>query len=280
MPFTDLTDAQRRFLSSHTKSGKALAQSAQLTKPDPLEAERTKWLATAGKLMDQIKAAPPALDTTKLINALEKTERIFEADFESGKANKALKTILAAFTKAMAATAGNTVDTGVRLKAAQSEFAALQKLAFPEKKPISAKISDLFERAQSEINKGEFGDAERLIDAADATMAAARIGVDAKAAKDLKPADLKVLMKTKDGRAQLDAIVDNLTDDVPPNVMMSILEARFSIDRRLFTNTSDRESSMLDKAKHGAMLDTDSPKLKKFYKKLMDKKSAEEKQAK
>ena len=280
MPFSTLTAAQRNFLSAHTKAGKALAQAAQAAPDDPYKAEREAWLGKVSGLKAQIKAAPPALDTAKLTAALEKSERIFVADFDPKKAEIALKTIQSAFAKASASVAGETKNTGARLAKAKTEFAALLKLAFPEKKVVGAKINDLLTRAKHEIDTGEFDAAERLIDEAKATMAGARVGVDAKAAKDLKPADLKVLMKTKDGQAQLDAIVDNLTDDVPPNVMMSILEARFSIDRRLFTNTSDRENSMLDKAKHGAMLDTDSPKLKKFYKKLMDKREAEENQAK
>ena len=277
MPFSNLTAAQRNFLSAHTKAGKVLAQAAQAAPVDPFEAERTAWLRKVASLKAQIAAAPPALDTTKLIMALEKSERIFTVDFDPKKAETALKTIQAAFAKSSASVAGETKDTGAKLTKTKAEFAALLKLAFPEKKVVGAKINDLLTRAKGEIDTGEFDAAERLIDEAEAAIAGARVGVDAKAAKDLKPADLKVLMKTKDGQAQLDAIVDNLTDDVPPNVMMSILEARFSLDRRLFQNTYDRENSMLDKAKHGAMLDTDSPKLRKFYKKLMDKQKAEEK---
>lgn len=278
MPFNDLSDTQRKFLAAYTKAGKTLSVAVS-TPVDPAKAERTEWLDKVNALRTQIKAAPPSLDTSKLITALDKAQRIFEADFKAPPAAKALTTIKNAFAKASATTSLDTATLSEKLDEARSTFANVMKLAFPDKKTVGAKIQAVIDNAQARIDTGEFSTALRLIDTAQTLVAGARVGIDANAAKDLKPADLEVLMKTKDGRAQLDSIVDNLTDDVPPNVMMSILEARFSLGRKLFQNTSDREGSMLDKAKHGAMLETDSPKLKKLYKKLMDRQAAKDNQA-
>ncbi len=275
MPFNDLSKQQQKFLKDHFVSGQAIAAKAASPSPTPNDAQREIWLAQVDAFRDRIETAPDAFDVSKIKAALTKTERTYAKKFDTKPAEKALSTIEAAFAKGLNEVGGETAISVKRLEGLKDEFKSLQKLKFPEKKRKSADILDDMKNAAAKIKEGEFQLADRAMDQAEADMASARLGLDAKAAKDLKPADLKVLLKTQEGRAKLDAIVNNLNDDVPPKVMMNILEARFGAGVRIVQDATDRDSGMMDKAKHGAMLDTDSPKLKKYYKKLIDQRKAD-----
>lgn len=276
MSFNDLTPQQQEFLKSYFPSGPKVAAKASVPKDNVDEAAKAIWMSQVSSLREKISAAPEAFDTAKIDAALDRAEQAFDRKFDTSKAKQTLKTISSAFFKGLKSVSGESAVAGKRLKIIVKEFKALQKLSYPEKKRKDAAIREDIEKAAKFIEGGDFTLADRAMDSAEADIAGARIGMDAKAAKDLKPADLKVLLKTQDGRAQLDSIVANLDDTVPPKVMQSILEARFGIGRRIVQDATDRENSMMDKAKHGAMLDTDSPKLKKYYKQLMDKQNAVE----
>lgn len=276
MAFDDLTGLQQAFLAKHMKAGKTLAAKAANPPVDPQIAAQEDWKKKLEDLKGRVSSANTSGTFAKVEAALNKSEAVYSKRFDANKANKALGTIQKAFKKMGASTSKEAAIYRKRLMGLEKKFLGLQKMSFPDKDTISTRIQDKIDFARSAIEQGEFPRTMALIRDADTLITGAKVGVDAGSAKDLKPADLKVLMATKEGQLQLDSIVDNLSDDVPPKVMQSILEARFELGRISSQDTSDREGSMMDQAKHGAMLDTDSPKLKKIYREMMEKKRAEE----
>lgn len=162
------------------------------------------------------------------------------------------------------------------LEVVVAEFKQLKTMSFPDKGDIEKQVAGMI-RTAAELSKArEHRRAENTLRDARARMTAARIGVDAAAAKDIRPADIEVMLATPDGIRQLDSMIDNLTDDVPPRVMKDLLRARFGLGERILQSTAARENSLVDKAKHGAMLDTKSPKLKKYWAEIMAEIEAED----
>lgn len=162
------------------------------------------------------------------------------------------------------------------LEVVVAEFKQLKTMSFPDKADIEKQVTGMIKSAAEMSKEREHRRAENTLRDARARITAARIGVDAAAAKDIRPADIEVMLATPDGIRQLDSMIDNLTDDVPPRVMKDLLRARFGLGERILQSTSARENSLVDKAKHGAILDTKSPKLKKYWAEIMAEIEAEE----